>query len=218
MKNLMFGSLTVFILFMIVACESGKSNRDHEKRDSLNNNEYTTCSCPHTVICLQPFDDFTQAEARRLKADLEKHFDEQVGWGYEIKILPNKNLTPDLLNDSKTRYRATKIIRSLMKDAESGTTIIGLTHKDISTTIHGVNDYGIMGLAFRPGMACIVSTYRVRPRNMLWKVAMHEFYHAFCGIPHCTSGDEHCIMQDAKGKNPLRRETRFCEKCKAMMW
>jgi len=204
--------VAVLLMPTVVACTNNKII--HDETDGVD----SMCCCPHTVICLQPFDDFTQKEAQTLKSDLIKHFKEQAGCEYEIRILPNKHLTTDLMNDAKTRYRASKIIRSLMKDRKEGTTVIGLTHKDISTSIHDVNDYGVMGLSFRPGTACVVSTYRVKPRNMLWKVAMHEFYHAFLGKPHCQSGDEHCIMQDAKGKNPIKRETRLCKHCKEQLW
>lgn len=41
---------------------------------------------------------------------------------------------------------------------------IGLTHRDISTSIHGQYNYGIMGLSFRPGDACVVSTFRLKRR------------------------------------------------------
>ena len=61
---------------------------------------------------------------------------------------------------------------------------IGLMHRDISTSIHGQYNYGIMGLSFRSGDACVVSTFRLKRKDDLWKVTIHEFLHSR-GLPHC---------------------------------
>ena len=73
---------------------------------------------------------------------------------------------------------------------------IGLTHQDISTSIHGHYNYGIMGLSFRPGDACVVSTFRLKRKDDLWKVTIHEFLHSR-GLPHCKTNAPKCLMQDA---------------------
>jgi len=92
--------------------------------------------------------------------------------------------------------------------------LLGLTSKDISTTKGNTKDFGIMGLGFCPGTACVVSTYRLRGKNRMEKfrkVTLHELAHTE-GLSHCP--DPHCYMRDAKGKDYLDEEIDFCEGCK----
>ena len=90
---------------------------------------------------------------------------------------------------------------------------IGLMHRDISTSIHGQYNYGIMGLSFRPGDACVVSTFRLKRKDDLWKVTIHEFLHSR-GLPHCKKNAPKCLMQDAHGKNTFYMKHGLCEDCK----
>ena len=61
----------------------------------------------NVLISLQPFDNFTQKEAESLQKDLEKNLSPLIGdIGVQIEILPNKPLSDDLKNDTKSRYRA----------------------------------------------------------------------------------------------------------------
>ena len=87
--------------------------------------EQANCTCPPT-ICLQPYDNFTQKEAKQLSKVLEKKFLELFGVEFEFEVLPNRKLSADLLNDAKTRYRADKIINSLKENAGDHKIMIGL--------------------------------------------------------------------------------------------
>ena len=107
---------------------------------SLNN------SCPPTIF-LQPYDNYTQDEAKQLSMMLEKKFLELYGVEFDIEVLPNKKLSADLMNDSKSRYRADKIINSLKKEAGKQRIMIGLTHKDVSVPYKGKADWGVLGLS-----------------------------------------------------------------------
>ena len=89
---------------------------------------------------------------------------------------------------------------------------IGLTHQDISTSIHGQCNYGIMGLSFRPGDACVVSTFRLKRKDDLWKVTIHEFLHSR-GLPHCKKNAPKCLMQDAHSKNTFYMKNGLCQDC-----
>lgn len=173
-----------------------------------------TCSCPHTTLYLQPMGDFTEAEAQKLKAEIEEH---RRDFGYalkqEIVVLPNRPLTNELLNDAKTRYSAGRILDDLKKVLKNGCTVIGLAHKDIATSNGDIPDWGVMGLSLISNRVGVVSTFRVRNKADLWKVVAHEFCHAFWGFDHCTSGDTHCILQDAKGKYIFGHTTGLCETC-----
>lgn len=120
----------------------------------------------------------------------------------------------------RNRYRADKLIRYLNDHFDSDK-VIGLTDKDISTTSGNRKDWGIMGLASRPGKSCVVSTFRTfrgakskeLKNERLKKVALHEFGHTF-GLPHCENS-ETCLMRDANGKVATVDEAKyFCSKCR----
>ncbi len=117
----------------------------------------------------------------------------------------------------RNRYRADSIIAWLHRRTGPDTITIGLTDKDISTTKGQVADWGVMGLGYRPGNACMVSTFRLsksKTKSQFYKVALHELGHT-AGLPHCP--DTNCYMRDAEGGNPLDTETGFCYKCKTYM-
>lgn len=100
--------------------------------------------------------------------------------------------------------------------------IVGLTEKDISTTKGEIEDWGVFGLGYLPGKACIVSTFRLGAkaepadaerikRERLVKVVIHEIGHNF-GLDHCP--EIRCTMQDAMGSIlTVDRENGFCRKC-----
>ena len=110
------------------------------------------------------------------------------------------------------RYRADTLLKYLEKIriAESADFAFGITAQDISTTKRDADgnikkpaskyrDWGIMGLAYRPGKTAIVSTYRLKQNhaefyNRLQKVCIHEFGHNL-GLRHCA--DKNCVMTDA---------------------
>lgn len=205
------------IAIVITSCKGGKNAADEQ--DTYTGD--TMCCCPHTVIRLQPMDDFSQKEAKKLEEELQKHI-YKLGLNdiSHIEIMPNKKLVPSLLNDDKTRYRADKIIRYVQegKNGERGSRItIALTHKDISVPLRGKKDWGVLGLSLQPGTACVVSTHRVKNKSQLWKVVVHEFCHTNYDLPHCPNDDPTCIMKDAKGHEVLSRKTHFCKACKAKL-
>ena len=84
----------------------------------------------------------------------------------------------------------------------------------ISTTKNEIKDFGVMGLGFRPGNACVASSFRLSKQNkldQLFKVAIHELGHTQ-GLPHCEV--KTCFMRDAEGKNQTNDEKEFCSSCK----
>lgn len=175
--------------------------------------EQANCTCPPT-ICLQPYDNFTQQEAMKLKTELDTHLQEILNDSFIVKVLPNKPLTKDLLNDAKTRYKGERIISSL-KDSPS--TTIALTHKDISIEYNGKKDWGVLGVSFRrtpPCNACAVSDYRLKNKKRdLWKVVVHEFIHTHYAYSHCPKDSTHCIMKDARGHADFSNKNGLCGYC-----
>jgi archaemetzincin len=117
----------------------------------------------------------------------------------------------------RNRYCADSIINYLDHFGSADTVIIGLTTKDISTTKGKIIDWGVMGLGFQPGNACIVSTYRLSKTNLsdqLFKISLHELGHTQ-GLPHCKN--KFCYMRDAEGGNHLDEETNFCASCRSFL-
>lgn len=174
-------------------------------------------SSPHyTTIFLQPLDNFTQQEAMQLQEVLEQRFRKIFNEGFEFEILPNKKLSVDLMNDSKSRYRADKIINSLSKKAIKHKITIGLTHKDISIPYKGKPDWGILGLAIHKVNGCVASTFRLKHKERdYWKVVTHEFIHTYYRYPHCPKDSSNCIMKDAKGKADFSNKNDLCGYCKS---
>ena len=172
-------------------------------------------SSPHyTTIFLQPLDNFTQQEAMQLQEVLEQRFRKIFNEGFEFEILPNKKLSVDLMNDSKSRYRADKIINSLKKEASNHRIIIGLTHKDVSVPYKGKPDWGVLGLSIHGTYACVVSDFRLKNKKRdYWKVVTHEFTHTAYNYSHCPNDDPTCIMKDAKGKADFSNKVDFCKTC-----
>ncbi len=139
------------------------------------------------------------------------------------KVLPNTILLKSIELPSNTyyqprnRYRADSLLNFESRLVGADTVVIGMTSKDISTTKNEVEDWGVMGLGYSPGNACVISSFRLTPKNKVaqfYKVAIHELGHTQ-GLPHCSQ--KYCFMRDANGGNPLDEETSFCESCKAYL-
>ena len=196
------------IIFLMSSCSSGK------KTNSTEDDSDTLCTCPpesFVHIDLQPLGDFTQKEANQLKKELEKHL--VPIYLSEIEVLPKKDIPASCLYKPRNRYWAGKILVFLKQQNQGSDFVtIGLTHRDISTSIHGNYNYGIMGLSFRPGDACVVSTFRLKRKDDLWKVTIHEFLHSR-GLPHCKKDDLKCLLQDAHGKNTFYMKNGLCQDC-----
>lgn len=114
--------------------------------------------CPHATIYLQPYDNFTQKEARRLKADLDKHLGEILDGGFMVEILPNRPLSDSFLGETRKKYRIDKLIDDLKGDADKHHIYIGVTHRDICQKyMRGVTDWGVLGSSISAYHACVVS-------------------------------------------------------------
>ncbi|HYC84529.1 MAG TPA: archaemetzincin [Chryseosolibacter sp.] len=109
------------------------------------------------------------------------------------------------------RYRADSILQFLRRiKPDSVDHMVAITSEDISVTktefgkvkepAEKYRDWGVFGYGYRPGPACVVSTFRLGRNNRsllftrLKKVAIHELGHNL-GLPHCD--DDGCPMQDA---------------------
>ncbi len=167
----------------------------------------TTLPLEKTII-IQPFADLPKASLIHAEKEIKKFHSSVI-------VAPPIDLPKEALNPAKTRHRADLLIHSMGAQTPPGYVTMGLTSKDISTTKGKIADWGVMGLGLCPGNACVVSTFRLRGKNRMEKLAkitVHELGHTY-GLPHCPA--EKCLMRDQKGKDRLNESDRFCPKCKS---
>ena len=162
------------------------------------------------VILLQPLGGFSSVRAQLVFKEIKN-------------VNPNTFLRKSLplpsaaYYPSRDRYRADSLIRYLSRLGSTDTILVGLTDKDISTTKGQIRDWGVMGLGYCPGNACVISTYRLSKADLdsqFYKVVMHELGHTL-GLPHCK--DTTCFMRDAEGGNHLNNEKGFCPACRRFL-
>lgn len=157
-------------------------------------------------IALQPFGEIPTEWLDCLATTLGQEH------GASIFILAPAELPALAFTDVKSpRYRADSLLRALIRmKPDSAELILGITRRDISTTKHGADgevlepasrysDWGVFGLAYQPGQAAIISSFRLGEAHGLFlqrlrKVCVHEVGHNR-GLPHCAN--ENCVMRDA---------------------
>jgi archaemetzincin len=192
LKNFLIYTLLLYIL----SCSE-------QKEKTVQDNEVVT-------ILVQPFKDMNSGDVEFLVKEIKKVYP-------KVRALEPIDLPKNSYYKPRNRYRADSIISFLSKNTEQNFVTIGLTTKDISAPKGNIKNFGIMGLGFRPGTACVASSFRLHKKNrneQFFKVAIHELGHTQ-GLKHCP--EKTCFMRDAEGKNPTDEETDFCEKCKQIL-
>ncbi|AZA99689.1 Zn-dependent protease [Chryseobacterium joostei] len=162
------------------------------------------------TILIQPFQDIKSENLEKVVVGIKKVYP-------NVKVLEAIAFPENTYYKERNRYRADSIIKFLSSKTKDGFVTIGLTSKDISATRGKIKDFGIMGLGYRPGKACVASMFRLNKENtdeQFYKIAIHELGHTQ-GLPHCP--EKMCFMRDAEGKNPTNEETDFCKKCKTFL-
>jgi archaemetzincin len=136
-----------------------------------------------------------------------------------VVVLPNADLPGNSFYRPRNRYNADSLLAFLKSGLQHREEyVLGITDKDISTKKGDIANWGVMGLGFQPGNACVISTFRIKNNlenkqqvfQRFFKVALHELGHNF-GLQHCPN--QHCIMVDAEGRNKLDGEESLCESC-----
>lgn len=193
--------IIIFVSIIFITCENSKLKYTNQQ----------------AKVAIQPFDGFPRDLIEPIKSGIDSMYK------VETVILPPIDLPKSAYYKPRNPYRADTLIRFLKRTkAEEFDKIIGLSPKDISHTRPKYKDYGIMGLGFRPGESCVISTFRVQRGainrkqliSRLRKISIHELGHNF-GLKHCTFDDK-CLMQSAKGKVSTIDEAReiLCKNCR----
>ncbi|AZA90519.1 archaemetzincin-like protein [Chryseobacterium nakagawai] len=196
MKNNSFAYL--LFLFLMFSCSEKQGNVKVQKQK------------PAITILIQPFRGIQSEKVKTVAEGIKKVYP-------NVKVLEAIDFPGNAYYKERNRYRADSTIKFLNTKTREGFVTIGLTSKDISVTKGKIKDFGVMGLGYRPGKACIASDFRVNKKNsdeQFYKIAIHELGHTQ-GLPHCP--EKMCFMRDAEGKNPTNEETDFCKKCKTFL-
>lgn len=183
-------------------------------------------------VCLVPLDGISNSQIEKLKREFKENFSDKRGEVFFVENMEHFNTPDSCINKKYHRFEAGRMLRFL--DNQYGETakqlmvnnsegkvskksnyhIIGVTNKDISTPVHGKENYGILGLSTYGGNVSVISTYRLKNKKELWKLAMHEFGHGYFNLRHCPNDDPSCIMADAKGGNPhFELKDTLCSTC-----
>ena len=196
MKNLAKIVFCFTLFSLIFSCEKSKDN-------AVKNGEEIT-------ILIQPFEDVKPKQLTEISENIRKIYP-------KIKILKPIKFPQNTYYEPRNRYRADSIIKYLRTKTPENSVTLALTNKDISVTKGKVADFGVMGLGYRPGNACVASSFRLNTKNkneQFYKIAIHELGHTQ-GLKHCP--DKTCFMRDAEGKNPTNEEKDFCQNCKKVL-
>lgn len=172
----------------------------------------TVASKNKYVLQLQPYNNFTQAEANQLKLDLETQLVpvmRDAGKQLTIEVLPNETLPRQYYSPLRGRYRADSIIHHLESLKKPSVHRMGLTHYVLCTTKNGVQDYAVFGLSYTPGHSSVVSTERLdNQKRSLCEIASLQYLLA-TGINRCNRNDPNCLLSSQDGvKHGL------CQDCK----
>ena len=193
------------LLLLIIALST--CSIDKEDSDSNSNFIFNNTS-KNKIVAIQPYEKFPIEFQDSIQKAIEKYY------GFKTVIYRNQKISKYFfINIKSPRYRADSIIYALKKTkADSIDFILALTNVDISYTkrdkdgyvkkpLYKYNDWGILGLGFRPGVSCIVSSFRVKGVSKhkqierLQKICLHELGHNL-GLAHCKSNKK-CVMRDA---------------------
>ena len=130
MKNL----LIFIFLISLFSCH------DYDKKDTVENK---------LTIDILPFNDISKETVNRVFIELKKIYP-------NIELKQPMALPKSAYYLPRNRYRADSLIRFIKNITPKDHVTIALTSKDISATKGKISDYGIMGLGYRPGNACVV--------------------------------------------------------------
>jgi archaemetzincin len=96
------------------------------------------------VIVIQPLGNFELQQSNKVLSEI-RTINRNVVLRKNIPFPENSYYKP------RDRYRADSIIKNLKNNIGNDSVIVGLSNCDISTTKNKVQDWGVMGLGYKPG-------------------------------------------------------------------
>lgn len=203
MKYIFKTAVSIFLLMGFVECEKASKSTKITK----------TVNKTFPDIFILPLGDVKQQVITDVCIGIESFY------GVKPQIEQPAALSEDLLAKSKTRYEANKILSRF----NSNKNLLIITDRDIAIKYkkHNSEEWGIMGLGYRPGKTCVVSTFRLKRnandalfKERLIKICIHEIGHNL-GLDHCKY-DPKCLMNDANGtiSQVDKEEMYFCLQCR----
>lgn len=174
---------------------------------------------PIATVAIAPLGPFPAGFLGEIAAGLRAEL------GAAAVLLPPSPLPHSAWYSPRRRYRAERLIDALRPMLRPpATRILGVTEADISTTAHGVHDWGVLGLGDLGGLGCVISTFRCRMHApdearvhfRMVTTCVHEIGHTL-GLEHCL--DPACLMTDARGLvSTVDHSTgHLCARCRARL-
>ena len=181
---------------------------DSSKITKKKNNSEVSKSVFNKKIILLPLGKINNVTVKNIYDSLQQIFPDVM--------LMKKEFMPAIAftGEPRKRYRADTLIHWMNRRAKENEVFLGITSFDISSTKKDTPDFGIMGLGFRPGNACVASDFRVKVKSNFFKIAIHELGHT-AGLNHCL--EKTCFMRDAESHDPTGEEKEFCKRCKSFL-
>ena len=194
------------VILSLLFCGSGpsKSEKLHKNKDS-------------SVTAILPLGGIEIGQIKLLSKELG------VFYGMKILILPHYAMPENCRLKNTQRYSAPLMLKWLTGRKPAGCDrILGVCSRDIFTKKGSNPHWGIFGLGYKPGQACIVSAHRLkqfanRRDTFLTLVTLHEIGHNL-GLPHCNK-HPNCLMNDAKGtaKTLFAEKKWLCANCRRLL-
>ncbi len=174
---------------------------------------------PRPIVAIQPFGPLRAGVVETVKSGIEQRYN------VSVVVLPERPLPESAYYRPRHRYRAERLLDSLASETGGQyAKVVGLTSRDISTTVEEHEDFGIFGLGELGGAPCVVSTFRLGRGGAsaavfdarVVKAVNHELGHTF-GIDHCSV--DGCLMSDAAGTMTRvdRGSGALCTACSARL-
>jgi archaemetzincin len=211
-KTSYYKLIAVYMLCLLLCAWSCKDNRIQ----NISSKKYEEL----VPIYLLPYQGFDSNLVDGVQTAIGKHFFQSP------KILQPVALPATAWQPERVRYQADSLLKFQLKlSAQYKGIIVGLTDNDIATSKGNIKSWGVFGLGYCPGNACVIATKRMlQPgtnkallNQRLQKVVLHELGHNW-GLPHCTNALP-CLMKDAKAKLSVvdAQPIAFCDTCKNLL-
>lgn len=170
------------------------------------------------TVAVVPLGPFPEALLREIERGIAAEL------GAAVVVYPAEALPQRAFYAPRHRYRAERLLSFLRPRVRPpATRALGVTQVDISTTAHGVHDWGVLGYGDVGGTACVISTFRCRmnspseaqTRFRMVTTCIHEVGHTL-GLEHCP--DASCLMTDARGsvRTVDRTTGHLCARCRRL--